>query len=575
VDNCAAGLDCQDGLCVEASQLACEPACADCQMCDTSGAAPVCVELCAAGLVCNAGVCEAPVCEPVCGPCQLCDLSGAAPSCLNLCSAEQFCDAGVCRRDGVHAHLSALDGPFADGPAVTAACLTCHPDEGAQMLGSLHFNWLTTNHAIEPAPADPLVGKANLINNFCIAVASNEKRCTQCHAGYGWENPSFDFSNPGNIDCLVCHADPASGYAKDPKTAGRPVAGTDLVAAARSVGRTTRANCGACHFGAGGGDNVKKGDIGSALAHPSAETDVHMGNAFTCADCHRGDNHALLGLGVHMPVSEGRVRCEDCHTSAPHTGGQAATLNNHALDVACQTCHVPAFSRQQPTKMDWDWSTAGNKTIGTDGVETGTLPDGTVVRVYDFMKGNFVWQKSVRPAYAWYDGRSARMTVLDQHDAAQGSAADVPVELGRPVASKADPAAVIFPFKVMTGRQPGHLIGDYAIVPKLFGPGGFWAGIPDAASYTPQGVRDLWTATLTPGALAAGQIAAGDSIADADWGWIYTELYLGINHEVAPRAQALGCMDCHADNPGFSFTDLGYSCDPMGDPAGCGSRHFN
>ena len=568
-DMCDADLTCENGLCVAPEVAACDPVCGDCQMCDTTGADPVCMDLCAAGLVCNAGVCEAPACEPACGECQVCDMSGAAPACVGTCGAGEFCDAGTCRRESVHAHLTALDGPFDDGPSVTTACITCHADEATDMLASAHWNWKGATPGLTGHEGDTSVGKVNLINNFCIAVASNEKRCTQCHAGYGWQDDTFDFNDPTHLDCLICHADPASGYAKDPKTAGAPVAGVDLVTAAKSVGKPTRGNCGKCHFTAGGGDNVKKGDLGSAMGNPSPDADVHMGNAFSCADCHRGDNHTLLGQGVHVPVSEGRVGCVDCHTASPHA---SANMNNHALDVACQTCHIPAFSRQQPTKMDWDWSTAGNKTRGTDGIELGTLADGTEVQVYNFMKGDFVWEKNVVPTYSWYDGRVDRMTVLDTHPVGQGNAADTPVVLGKPIATYADGGAKIFPFKVMTGRQPGHLTDRYAIVPKLFGPGGFWGGIPAADAYTPEAVRDLWTASLTAGALVANQIAGGESYADGDWGWVYTEMYMGINHEVAPKAQAVGCMDCHS-NANFSFTDLGYTCDPMGDPAGCGSRN--
>jgi hypothetical protein len=36
----------------------------------------------------------------------------------------------------------------------------------------------------------------------------------------------------------------------------------------------------------------------------------------------------------------------------------------------------------------------------------------------------------------------------------------------------------------------------------------------------------------------------------ADWAWGFTEMFMNVNHEVAPKAQALGaggaCADCHA-----------------------------
>mgnify|MGYP000666355391 CR=1 FL=1 len=32
------------------------------------------------------------------------------------------------------------------------------------------------------------------INNFCIGIQGNWPSCTACHAGYGWEDESFDFT---------------------------------------------------------------------------------------------------------------------------------------------------------------------------------------------------------------------------------------------------------------------------------------------------------------------------------------------------------------------------------------------
>ncbi len=48
--------------------------------------------------------------------------------------------------------------------------------------------------------------------------------------------------------------------------------------------------------------------------------------------------------------------CTDCHSQAPHEDDR---INTHLASVACQTCHVPAGGTGDPTKMTWDWSTAG------------------------------------------------------------------------------------------------------------------------------------------------------------------------------------------------------------------------
>ena len=118
------------------------------------------------------------------------------------------------------------------------------------------------------------VGKKNQLNNFCIGIQGNWTGCTSCHAGYGWEDATFDFAEQTNVDCLVCHADSAT-YGKS--TAGNPAEGVDLVAAAGSVRRPTRQNCGSCHFNGGGGNAVKDGGLDESPYYPDSGLDVHIG----------------------------------------------------------------------------------------------------------------------------------------------------------------------------------------------------------------------------------------------------------------------------------------------------------
>lgn len=629
VENCGPDLQCQDEKCIAPATQKCDPACGACQMCDTSGATPTCVDICASGTSCENGKCVSPAvseCEPACGDCQRCDTSEPTPKCVNLCadglqckdkqcvafdacagacsSCERCetkygvpicvdacklgsCDStkNVCVPDAVgptfdHSKLPELAGPFttdiAGGKAVTAACISCHAKAANDMIDSAHWKWLGPTPGIKGSTPGS-IGKQNLINNFCVAVPSNEQRCAHCHASYGYKDNTFDFSasNKGAIDCLVCHA--KTNY-KRGKTSMGPDSSdptVDLVKAAQSVGKPTVAACGRCHFGAGGGDNVKKGDLGSALKTATAATDVHMGaatNKLSCASCHKGANHKITGQGVHLPVSEGRLGCADCHGEKPHNN---LLMDNHVLDIACQTCHIPAFSRQQPTKMDWDWSTAGNKSKGTGGVVVQKV-DGVDVTVYDFMKGDFVWKSNVKPTYAWYDGGVTRLTIKDQYPAGKGTEQD-PINLGGPTATKADMNAKIFPFKVMKGKQAVDPTRRLVLVPKLFGPGGFWPGIP--ATYNASVVEALWTTSLTAGARYSGQIGATESYTGRgsganQWDWAYTVMWMGINHEVAPKAQSLGCSKCHgASKAEWDWEALGYTCDPQTGPVKCGARN--
>ena len=79
-----------------------------------------------------------------------------------------------------------------------------------------------------------------------------------------------------------------------------PDPSVDLVAVARSVGKTKIANCSICHFNGGGGKGVKHGDMDGSMLSPSAEIDVHMGKlapaeyALKCTDCHNQNNQGRL-----------------------------------------------------------------------------------------------------------------------------------------------------------------------------------------------------------------------------------------------------------------------------------------
>ena len=141
-------------------------------------------------------------------------------------------------------HTSLMKGPYPSGPAVTRACLECHPNAAAEVQRTAHWSWEGDPVRVPGREQPVRLGKKTVINNFCISVQSNWQGCTSCHAGYGWVDDSFDFSRAENVDCLVCH-DQTGTYVKT--AGGRPEAGVDLVAVAQGVGRPTRENCGGCH----------------------------------------------------------------------------------------------------------------------------------------------------------------------------------------------------------------------------------------------------------------------------------------------------------------------------------------
>jgi hypothetical protein len=196
------------------------------------------------------------------------------------------------------------------------------------------------------------LGKKHVINNFCTAVPSNYEFCTACHVGYGWKDNNFDFSAQDNVDCLVCH-DTTGTYRKLPGLAGHPpykdmefpphsgkiVKAPDLGQVARNVGKSSRANCGACHFYGGGGDAVKHGDLDSSMRDPSKYLDVHMakdGLNFSCGTCHATTGHEVPG-SRYAP------------TATDDEGGRP-----HARQEGREPVHLPGLPRHPAAPGEQD-----------------------------------------------------------------------------------------------------------------------------------------------------------------------------------------------------------------------------
>ncbi len=437
----------------------------------------------------------------------------------------------------VNEHKENLTGPFSSPQEVTKACLECHEEVGAEIIASRHWNWAEAHGATIPAGKTNL-GKKNIINNFCIAVPSNYPRCTSCHIGFGWKDKSFDFTKEENIDCLVCH-DQTGTYKKNPKMAGMPDEKVDLLKVAQNVGPTSRQNCGTCHFNGGGGNGVKHGDMDSSLLNPSADFDVHMGGQdFSCAECHTSDEHKIAGKS-HSSRYMGtgtNVDCENCHEGEIH---KKKKLNAHIKSVACQTCHIPTFAKEIPTKMWWDWSTAGTKAVAQK--DENGMPD--------FMnkKGNFKWGKNVVPEYKWYNKSAGYYLLGDKIDP------NKTLVLNPLNTSITDENAKIAPFKVMRGKQIYDAERNVLIVPKLYGKGGFWATLK-----TDTPVEENWINAATLGMKEVGEEFSGKI------GWVETEMNWPINHMVVPAKKALKCSKCHGKKATrMDWKALGY---PNGDP---------
>lgn len=438
-----------------------------------------------------------------------------------------------------HSKIPLLQNEFSSPEEVTATCIFCHTEASAQIHDTIHWTWKCG------ADKTGKMGKAGLtLNNFCISIASNEPRCTSCHAGYGWKDKNFDFTNENKVDCLVCH-DQTGEYKKFPTKAGYPVSEPkkfgkkvfmppDLKKTAQNVGLPDRKNCGSCHFYGGGGDGVKHGDLDSSLINPSYDLDVHMspeGGDFTCARCHTTSNHKISGRCYKTPAFTDRksvlesdmvkrISCVSCHTSAPHKNHKK--LNDHTDKVSCQACHIPSFAREKPTKMYWDWSKAGKLKNGRPYNEE----DKEMHRhKYMSKKGEFVWAKNVEPEYFWFNGSMEHLLLTDKINPEEI------VKVNKVVGDMNDPKSRIYPFKVHKGRQPYDMENNTLVGVHLFG--------KDKTAYWK---NFNWNSAIKTAMDYMELPYSGNH------GFVNTEYHYPTTHMVAPKSKALQCTECHTSN---------------------------
>ena len=422
-----------------------------------------------------------------------------------------------------HSLFDQLKKPFAKPQDVTAACISCHNGRAAEVMHSTHWNWERLEYM--EGKGIRAIGKKNVLNNFCIGISGNEQSCNKCHIGYGYANAEFNFKDSLNVDCLACH-DNSNTYVKAAGGAGMPDTSVNLNFVAQHVGLPQRANCGTCHFFGGGGNNVKHGDLEKALFDPSREVDVHMasdGVDMQCVDCHTAEKHQMQGKMYSVSsMNRNRVECERCHTTMPHTDD---VLNNHTLKVACQTCHIPTYAKVNPTKLYWDWSTAGKLKNG----EPYEVKDSNGTDVYMSIKGSFIWGKKLKPEYLWFNGTASHYLVGDTFDPTK------PVQINQLFGSYEDPDSKIYPVKIHRARQIYDTEHNYLIQPKTYsstpGDGGFWKEFN-------------WQRSAEAGMKMVNLPYSGK------YGFTETEMYWPINHMVSTKGATVQCVECHTRDHG-------------------------
>ena len=424
-------------------------------------------------------------------------------------------------------HADIVKGEFKTGQDVTRLCLECHPDAATDVMKTTHWTWESKAFNLPWRDAPVTIGKINQINNFCIGSQGNENKCMSCHAGYGWEQGrAIALANPENVDCLACHAD-TGAYGKG--TFGNPAQGVDLLAAARSVRAPTRENCGKCHFDGGGGNGVKHGDLDESLYFPTTNNDVHMGSKLDmqCTSCHWTNDHQILGrmLADNYTIDpKEQVSCEQCHVNQQHKDER---INTHLAAVACQTCHIPALALEDPTKISWDWSQAGQ--------------EGRVDHHFTYLKikGEFVYDKNFAPTYLWFNGNNEYRYLLGDKIDPNGV-----TYINRPAGGISDPGAKIFPFKLHIARQPYDVVNNYLLQPITSGENGFWTTFD-------------WNSAFELAAPVTGLEYSGQ------YGFAETHMYWPTTHMVQPAQNALRCESCHGESGRLDWEALGYPGDPI------------
>jgi cytochrome c len=219
-----------------------------------------------------------------------------------------------------------------------------------------------------------------------------------------------------------------------------------------------------------------------------------------------------------------QVSCEQCHVSQKH---EDERINTHLASVACQTCHIPALALEDPTKVYWDWSKAGQEGREDDHF------------TYLKIKGEFVYDKNFAPTYLWFNGNNDYRYILGDKINPDGI-----TYINKPSGSINDPNSKIFPFKLHVAKQPYDVVNKYLLQPITSGKDGFWTDFN-------------WDHAFKLAAPITGLNYSGK------YDFATTYMYWPTTHMVQPSANALRCGDCHSANGRMDWQALGYPGDPV------------
>lgn len=400
-----------------------------------------------------------------------------------------------------HQYIQEYTGP--------ATCATCHGDVAEDLIHTVHYSWdQKMDHY------SPIAGTIARINWLSIL---NEKLnipggCARCHIGSGaLPKPPDEVTaeDKAGIDCLICHSpayDLGQRFPVQTEDGEWVLTQDRSLLAARQAQRPTAETCLQCHQNVGGGPMLKRGVDFAPISDKHGEAskgDVHADAGMVCVDCHRSQDHKIMGFSPDIwsrDLPDQRLTCEGCHTTTPH---QDPLINELHVRLDCRSCHVP----------------------GTGGLVS---RDWTAQPSYDPVTELYATQDDVRepnsvtPAYLWHNGQPAKP--------------DEPWP-----GSRSDLASSIQPFKEFKAVIPVDAESEQPIPLKL------------APFYTE---GDLEKA-IEQGVAESGMDYSGS------WKPKEVTTYLQISHGVVGKEDALGCQDCHVSGGRVDFANMGFVPDEV------------
>ena len=183
-----------------------------------------------------------------------------------------------------------------------------------------------------------------MINNFCIGITSNWPPCTACHAGYGWEDETFDFTRVANIDCLVCH-DTTRNLRQEERRLSRRWRRSGSRGPERGHARRAATAAAATSTAAAAMPSSMAISTPRSPSRMTSWTCTWASTTSCASTATAPSDHEIGGRSISVSMDDGQPdRLHRLPFDRRRTRMNAST--SHTASVACQTCHIPEFARK-------------------------------------------------------------------------------------------------------------------------------------------------------------------------------------------------------------------------------------